>query len=95
MKKENKKRLKEIEARNAPLNDLHSELFPEEYDFIYDSIADKRDRNSGINPMSQEYQDRVNKRRLEMGVAPFELSEELEQNDLISSWEYCRRRLAE
>jgi len=45
--------------------------------------------------MSQEYQDRVNKRRLDMGVEPFEASEELDQNDLISSWEYCLRRLAE
>lgn len=77
MKKENKKLLKEIEARHAPLNDLHSEQFPEEYDFIYDSIADKRDRNRDINPMSQAYQDRVNKRRLEMGVEPFEANEEI------------------
>ena len=45
--------------------------------------------------MSQAYQDRVNKRRLDMGVAPFEPTEEIEQNGLISSWEYCRGKLAE
>jgi hypothetical protein len=35
---------------------FHTELFPEESDFFYDSIADANDRRQGINPMSKEYQ---------------------------------------
>lgn len=54
------------------MNELHLELFPEEYDFMYDSIADARDRARGKNPMSQSYIDEVNERRINMGVKPYE-----------------------
>ncbi len=48
---------------------LHSEMFPEEYDFYYDSISDANDRNRGINPMSQEYIEKVDRKRQKLGVS--------------------------
>jgi hypothetical protein len=50
----------------------HFKLFPEEYDFQYDSNADVADRKSGISPMSREYIDKVNKRRVALGFSPCE-----------------------
>ncbi|MCU7985589.1 hypothetical protein [Shewanella sp. SW24] len=85
--------------------ELHHTLFPEEYDFIYDSISDAYRRRKGINPMSTEYQEEVDNRRLAMGVEPyvvpklrklppFEKNEQqTETNSLISSDEYCRQYL--
>jgi len=49
---------------------IHSELFPEEYDFMMDSIADANDRRRGINPMREEYTESVNARRKELDVPP-------------------------
>lgn len=49
---------------------IHFELFPEEYDSMMDSIADAKDRRMGINPMNEEYTERVNARRKELGVPP-------------------------
>ncbi|WP_351015713.1 hypothetical protein [Shewanella sp. AC91-MNA-CIBAN-0169] len=51
-------------------NDLHSTLFPEEYDFMYDSYADANDRKKGINPMNLAYADRMNQKRIDLGVSP-------------------------
>lgn len=48
---------------------IHAEKFPEEYDYMYDSFADLKDRQKGINPMSQEYIDKIRKKRSEIGVA--------------------------
>lgn len=88
------------------ISELHIKLFPEEYDFTQDSISDAKDRRRGINPMSVEYQDKVNKRRLAMGVEPFIVKkrskfpdsyddeEHLNNNPtLISSIEYCHQLL--
>lgn len=52
----------------ALAKEIHFELFPEEYDHMMDSIADAKDRRRGINPMSEEYTQRVNARRKELGV---------------------------
>jgi hypothetical protein len=49
---------------------VHFELFPEEYDFMMDSIADTRDRRRGVNPMNPDYTNRVNARRKKLGVPP-------------------------
>jgi hypothetical protein len=49
---------------------IHFELFPEEYDFMMDSIADLRDRRRGVSPMNPEYTERANARREELGVPP-------------------------
>ena len=49
---------------------IHIEKYPEEYDFMYDSISDSNDREMGINPMSQEYIDRIKEKRAALGVSP-------------------------
>ncbi len=50
--------------------ELHVAIFPEEYDYQYDSIADWSDRSRGISPMSSDYIERVNARRQEFGFGP-------------------------
>jgi len=47
---------------------IHSEKYPEEYDFMGDSCDDANRRRNGINPMSQEYIERIRKRREELGI---------------------------
>ena len=49
---------------------LHIEMFPEEYDHMYDSFADSSDRAAGKNPMNAEYIAKVKARRVELGVSP-------------------------
>jgi hypothetical protein len=48
--------------------DIHIDKFPEEYDFMYDSVVDAGERKKGINPMSQEYIDKIKKKRDDLGV---------------------------
>ena len=65
--------LQEFERKQrimALAKEIHSEMFPEEYDFMMDSNADANDRRRGINPMSEEYTERVNARRKELDVPP-------------------------
>ena len=52
------------------VSEVHSELFPEEYDFIYDDHVDYNGRNKGENPMSAEYIERINKKRVDAGSSP-------------------------
>ena len=95
MKKEHKAILKRITEEQAPLKNLHAELFPEEYDFMGDSFLDASERKKGINPMSKSYQIEVNERRAKMGVKPFSVTpdEQVVDDGLIDSWEYCRNLL--
>lgn len=65
--------LQEFERKQrimALAKEIHSEMFPEEYDFMMDSNADANDRRRGINPLSEEYTERVNARRKELDVPP-------------------------
>lgn len=62
------------------MDKLHLELFPEEYDYIYDSNADVNDRRRGLNPMTQDYIDKINERRISMGVMPFDITNESPRN---------------
>lgn len=94
-----KKKMQDYIDRTAPLREIHYELFPEEYDHMFDSNADARDRANGISPMRQEYVDKVNARRREMGVKPYELKDNspevdvrnMTSEDMVTSWEYCRK----
>ena len=45
---------------SSPYKDLHQKLSPEEYDLIYDSVSEAKERRKGINPMSKEHQEKVN-----------------------------------
>lgn len=68
-----KEELKEFERKRrieALAEQIHVELFPEEYDFMMDSTSDANDRRRGINPMSADYTAKVNARREELGVSP-------------------------
>lgn len=74
--------------------EMFNELFPEESDCVYDSHSEAKERRRGINPMSEEYQRKVNLRRFAMGVAPYMGNVGVENeklDDLISSYEYCIR----
>ena len=55
---------------SGQVNDLKYALFSEEWDFMGDSMADSKDRSRGINPMSQDYTNRVNRKRKAFGVNP-------------------------
>ena len=83
--------LNEKEAEEAKFKDLirkvHGEMFPEEYDFTCDSIADANRRARGENPMSEEYIARVDARRVAMGVAPFDY---MPTGDQVDSWTKAR-----
>jgi len=84
---------KEIENYLYELNQrLHQELFPEEYDFIYDSLLDANDRKKNKNPMSKKYIEETNLRRKTMGV--LELGVNGNAKDT-SSKEYCNELINE
>lgn len=62
-KEEKERRIHEV-ARS-----LHAELFPEEYDFMFDDNWDVKLRDKGINPMSAEYIEKVKRKRELLGVS--------------------------
>ena len=49
--------------------EIHLKVFSEEYDYMHDSLVDAKDRSNGINPMSVEYQERINLKRKKFGVS--------------------------
>ena len=52
---------------------IHRRLFPEEYDYMYDTPEEAKLRAEGVNPKNQGYQDYVNKRRAAGGFSPFDI----------------------
>lgn len=68
--------------------ELHMLLFPEEYDFHYDSTADARDRRRGINPMSAEYIANRDQLRSELGFGPYGLN-----SDAIDTLEWVEAKV--
>ena len=68
------KQLDHDEAIEEEINQLarsiHSDQFSEEYDVMFDSIADANERKRGINPMSDSYIKKVAVKREEQGVSP-------------------------
>jgi hypothetical protein len=60
---------------------LQIEMFPEEFDFMFDSNWDANDRSKGINPMSPDYIERINEKRKEMGVSLLSESGRSTSND--------------
>ena len=66
---------REWEARHASgprtlAQGLHIELFPEEWDWAYDSSLDSKERRRGINPMASDYTERHAQKRLRLGLPP-------------------------
>ncbi|MAI07692.1 MAG: hypothetical protein CMF61_01915 [Magnetococcales bacterium] len=67
---------KNINITSEEVTKWHCKLFPEEYDMFYDSILESNLRAQGINPMSKEYIERVNKRRRSLGFSDFNVNGE-------------------
>lgn len=61
----------EGEAHQHLGRELHAALFPEEYDHIYDSVAEAKDRKRGKNPMNAEYVEKTNQLRARLGFRSF------------------------
>ncbi|KAB7884362.1 hypothetical protein, partial [Poseidonibacter ostreae] len=72
---------------NSLVKELHAKLFPEEYDFGYDSNVDANRRRLGENPMSDEYINKTNKRRIKLGF--LRLKEDGHAQDGSKTIEYC------
>lgn len=72
------KRLDREDARKGEINELarkvHAERFPEEYDYMLDSITDAKERKRCVNPMNDEYITKVNAKRAAEGVTPLSSS---------------------
>lgn len=66
--------IRRIQRESTPFAEqvkaLRNAMFGEEWDFMGDSISDAKSRSRGENPMSQEYSERVNKKRAAFGVSP-------------------------
>ena len=65
--------------------ELHAALFPEEYDHMYDSVSEAKDRQRGKNPMSAEYVEKTNTLRAQLGFTPFSVGPNA-YNDDTYSW---------
>ncbi|WP_296644756.1 hypothetical protein [Roseinatronobacter sp.] len=59
------------EAAQRLARELHGALFPEEYDHMYDSVAEAKARLRGENPMDDKHVERVNEQRTQLGFTQF------------------------
>lgn len=92
--KRNKMLSEEVGKRDNAVYERHQELFPEEYDCMYDSTSEAKARRRGINPMRESYQKEVNLRRLKLGVEPYMGNvgvENIDTSSLMTSLEYCKK----
>jgi hypothetical protein len=71
------------------LNEFHRKLFSEEYDFMLDDNVDSSRRARGENPMSKEYIEKMDQKRISYGIQP--LSENGYPKDNNESFEYCKK----
>lgn len=71
------------------IKELHVKLFPEEFDFMLDSNADVYRREKGENPMSEEYINRTNDKRIKLGFLPLSQDEYAQNSD--KTREYCKQ----
>lgn len=56
--------------RGKDAEKLQNLLFKEEGDWYYDSSSESQERAMGKNPMRAEYTERMNKKRIALGVSP-------------------------
>lgn len=83
----------ELQAQYEKLiYELHATMFPEEYDEMYDSCSEATERRRGKNPMRDSYTQRVNDRRVKLGLSP--LKENGLPIDSVYSKQYCEQLLA-
>ena len=62
-------------------NSIHGILFPEEFDFMLDDNVDANLRKHGENPMSKDYQNKVNAKRQKLGLQPLSENGMCESDD--------------
>jgi len=68
---------------------LQGKLFPEEFDFMLDDGVDANRRNKGENPMSDEYIQRMDDKRVRLGFLP--LSKDGYAQDSNKTLDYCKK----
>jgi hypothetical protein len=73
--------------RDALIDLLHNAIFPEEYDYRYDTHLQSSRRKSGINPLSEWYVKTINERRRQLGVEAYICT----QLHYPSSKEHCQQ----
>ena len=61
---------REEEEFQRRVRERHIELFPEEYDHMFDSFSDARERQKGHSLMNPDHMASANKSRMEMGFEP-------------------------
>jgi len=71
----------EDEAQQPLRRELHAALFPEEYDHVYDSIAEAKDRQRGVNPMNADHVEKTNTLRAQLGFTPFKVGPDANNDD--------------
>ena len=94
------KYLRQKEAETTPEARLHQKrveklqqlLFKEEWDFMFDSSVDAKNRAAGKNPMDSEYTARMNAKRISFQVTP--LGENGTAQDE-SAKEFCEKVISE
>jgi hypothetical protein len=74
-----------VEAPQHLGRELHAALFPEEYDHLYDSFSEAKDRQRGKNPMNAEYVEKTKTLRARLGFTPFNVGPGA-YNDDTYSW---------
>ena len=62
----------ELKAANLA-RELHAALFPEEYDYAYDSISEAKAQSRGENPMNADYIKKTKNRRAALGFSTFDV----------------------
>lgn len=84
----------ESETQQQLGRELHAALFPEEYDHIYDSASEAKDRQRGISPMNVEYVEKTNARRAQLGLTPFNEGPDA-YNDATYAWVMEKLRMGD
>ena len=74
----------ESEALQQLGRELHAALFPEEYDHIYDSASEAKDRQRGRNPINAEHVEKTNTLRAQLGFTPFKVGPDANNVDTYS-----------
>lgn len=82
------------EQYESLVHKLHTLIFPEEYDFMYDSIEEAEDRKKGNNPMRETYIKRINEKRKRLGVLSLNNDGMPSAGVQESSMEYCKKLLS-
>jgi hypothetical protein len=69
------------EAAQRLARELHAALFPEEYDYMHDSVSEAKARLRGENPMGDKHVERVNEQRRQLGFTQFVVGPEGHNDD--------------